>query len=348
MSDADRDAAAAEWLVRLSEAELEAGERAELDAWLDADPDNGAMLEEIAGSWRAVESYASALPVMALREEALASARVASERAHRPEPKRGREWGWWGAIAATLLLCLLGTGYWLANQPTAYTTGSGERRVVMLADGSRLSLDASTTVLVHYTAGRRQLWLERGRAKFDVAHDPLSPFTVDADDRVVVATGTSFSVELLGKQVRVALYEGQVSVLREADVQRYRRGASPTSVAAGGVRMAQVGRELVVDEDDGTPPSFAAIDPVRSVSWQSGILDIEDDPVAIIVERVNRSAQRKLVLGDARVGAMRVSGVFRAGDTDALVEGLDAALGIRATRTADRIILHAPAATPAG
>ena len=40
-----------------------------------------------------------------------------------------------------------------------------------------------------------------GRAKFDVAHDALRPFSVLARNRLTVATGTSFSVELLSRQV---------------------------------------------------------------------------------------------------------------------------------------------------
>lgn len=56
-----------------------------------------------------------------------------------------------------------------------YQTGVG-RRVVALADGSMLSLDASTRVDVRYLGDRRELWLRSGRAKFVVAKDPLRLF----------------------------------------------------------------------------------------------------------------------------------------------------------------------------
>src|SRR3546814_19363224 len=58
----------------------------------------------------------------------------------------------------------------------------------------------------------RQVELLAGRAKFDVAKDPQRPFTVAAGDKLVVAVGTRFSVELIDGQVRVILYEGQVEV----------------------------------------------------------------------------------------------------------------------------------------
>ncbi len=332
----ERDEIAAAWAIRLSDAELEAHEQAELRAWLDADGANGAALEEIAGTWRAVEGYATAMPMMALREKALASARMESQRVHRSRwsiPQGVRQFA---AIAAVLMLCVFGAGYWYAQQPDNYATARGERRVVMLDDGSRLSLDASTSVRVKYADGRRQLWLDSGRAKFDVAPDPLRPFTVAAEDRMVVATGTSFSVELIGEQVRVALYEGHVSVLHDGEV------TTPRALAAG-VRMKQPGSELVLDSTPNAPvQSVVSIDPVRSTTWQSGMLDFENDPLDVVVARTNRSATRPLALGDAKVGHMRVSGVFRAGDTEALVDGLAITLGVKAERKGNGITLYAP------
>lgn len=338
----ERDEAAAGWAIRLGEDELSDAEQAELRRWLDADGANGAALEEVAGAWRAVESYATAVPMMALREEALAAARISSQRNQKPARMR---WGGirqFAAIAAMLLLCLIGAGYWIAEQPTTYGTARGERRVVVLADGSKLSLDASTTVRVKLEDGSRRLWLDQGRAKFDVAPDPLRPFSVAADDRVVVATGTSFSVELIGKQVRVALYEGHVSVLRGADVQRDRASTAPASAVVHGVRMEQPGRELVLGAADAAiVPAQTLVDPVRSTSWQAGMLDFENDPLEVVAARTNRSASRPVLLGDARVGSLRVSGVFRAGDTAALADGLEITMGVRAERRPDGITLFA-------
>lgn len=339
----DRDEQAAAWAIHLGEDELSDQAQADLRVWLDQDRRNGEALEQVAGAWRAVEGYATTIPMMALREEALAAARLTFSRNQPDRWTKARGWPMLAAVAATLLLCLIGTSFWVANQPSSYATARGERRIVMLEDGSRLSLDASTAVRVKFSEGRRQLWLDSGRAKFDVAPDPLRPFSVAADDRVVVATGTSFSVELVGKQVRVALYEGHISVLRDVDVQRDRVTAAPASAVAGGVRMEVPGRELVFDNADGTPVRIVApVDPVRSTTWQSGMLDFENDPLGVVIARTNRSATKPLSMGDADVAGLRVSGVFRAGDTDALVDGLELTLGIRAERRPDGITLYSP------
>src|SRR3546814_3966246 len=76
-----------------------------------------------------------------------------------------------------------------------YRTVLGERRVVTLADGSTVSLDAASEVRVAYSERARELALVRGQARFDVAHDPRRPFAVQARDQRVVATGTAFNVD---------------------------------------------------------------------------------------------------------------------------------------------------------
>ena len=72
------------------------------------------------------------------------------------------------------------------------------------------------------------------------------------------------------------------------------------------------------------------------------MLVFENETLAIVAERTNRYAEKPLKLADARVGQMRISGVFRAGDTADLVEGLSATLGIKARTQGREIMLSAP------
>ncbi len=336
----DRAERAATWAARLAEGLASHPEEVEFQAWLDADPRNGAALDEIVVAWRTVETYAASAQVVALREAALASARRGLRR--RDQAPSWRQIGL-ALAAACLILALAAGGAWLRYVPHVYETGVGERRLVALSDGSKLSLDAATLVKVRYTGQRRQLWLEHGRARFEVAHNPLRPFSVTAGDEIVVATGTAFSVELVRKQVRVVLYEGHVMVLDRTgdDVRR--------TVTVGQRRMPAdelltPGRELIlpaVEAASATPKAtlVASLDPVRSLSWESGQLVFEDEPLDLAVERMNRYAATPLVVADAPTGAVRISGVFRAGDTEALVQGLSAAFGLKARTGPDGVIL---------
>ena len=98
------------------------------------------------------------------------------------------------AIAAAVagFMVLAGLGTWpLVDGVDVYRTGLNERRVVTLKDGSKVSLDAMSKISVRYSDDARRLTLQRGQARFDVAHDVSRPFSVRARDRTVVATGTA-------------------------------------------------------------------------------------------------------------------------------------------------------------
>lgn len=338
--------AAAVWAMRLAENDLTAEQHEAFDAWLDADPRHGELLEEIMGAWRSVDRYASAEPMTALRQQALASARRSMRRGKRsfvPRELIG------GLIAATLLLAIGGGVLWARLTPQVYETGVGERRVVALKDGSKISLDAATVVKVRYSGDKRLLWLDRGRAKFDVAKDALRPFSVSAADKMVVATGTAFSVELINAQVRVVLYEGHVAVLKR-EVQSGKPDAmAPVEVGQGPVeRLLTPGRELIMPERSPAQLTVQAAmlesaDPERSLSWEGGLLVFNDEPLDIVVQRMNRYAAKPLSVGNAATGRMRISGVFRAGDTESLVQGLALGFGVQARTSGEGVALFAGA-----
>lgn len=332
---------AATWAARLADGQVPEEQQAEFQAWLDADPANGAALDEIVGAWRTVEHYAASAQVMALREAALASARRSLRRREQAWPPRRIAWA---LMAATLLLAIVGGGTWAWLMPRTYETGVGERRVVALSDGSKLSLDAATVVKVSYTRENRRLWLERGRARFEVARNPLRPFSVTAGNDVVVATGTAFSVELVQRQVRVVLYEGHVMVV-DRETQAVRRTVAVAGRRLPADQLLTPGRELILPVAAPTqvasvgPAVVAAADPVRSLSWEGGQLVFEDERLGLVVERMNRYADTPLAIGDAAAANLRISGVFRAGDTEALVQGLAAAFDVKARSGPDGIEL---------
>lgn len=338
-SAADGHEEAARWAVRLAEAPHDGAELAELQTWLAADPANADRLDDILQSWAAVDDYASHEPIMALRQDALAA--ISSGQAG---DRHG--WSWQGAMtAASLVLCMIAAGLWLSLRPAGYDTAIGERRVVTLDDGSTLSLDAKTHVSVDFSGARRELAIDQGRAKFNVAKDPLRPFMVRAGSKVVVAVGTSFSVERIGDRVQVILYEGRVAIL-DGQGARLR----PVTLRTLG-NIA--GKDSLVAEQQVTLPLMAPatsgiatqIDIARTSSWEHGQLVFVDEPLATVVARVNRYAARPLRLGDEKVRGMRVSGVFLAGQSEGLTEGLKAAFGARIVQEPDAVaIFSAPGA----
>lgn len=316
----ERAEAAARWCVRLCEGQMTGAARVEFTRWLTEDPHHRAAFDQAVATWEEVDAAEATPELLSLRVEALESLRRA-QRARAGRRLRGGRTPW--VLAASVVLAvLLGAAAWWYLTPQRFSSGVGERRTVLLADGSLISLDASSEVLVRYSAGLRTLHLVRGRAKFEVAEDPQRPFSVRAADRDVVATGTVFSVEIVQREVRVVLYEGRVSV-----------------AGLGQRTPLSAGEELIapVSLPQGR---IETVDAARSSSWESGWLEFVDEPLESAVERVNRYARDPVSVGDATAANVRVSGVFSAGDTRAFVEGVTAVSPLRAEEIGGRVVLR--------
>src|SRR3546814_8556328 len=120
-----------------------------------------------------------------MRSAALESYRNANRR--RWTRRIGARSWWAGGIASALVLAVTSL-FMLDDSTRPYQTEVGERRVALLDDQSRLSLDANSLVAVDMSERPRELPLLPGLTTFDVAKDPLRSFTVLTGDSQVVET----------------------------------------------------------------------------------------------------------------------------------------------------------------
>jgi transmembrane sensor len=329
--DLRRLAEASAWRVTLSEHDLESSEA--FEAWLAADARNGEAWTRAQSGWARFGEAATAPEIMTARRDAL-------DRARRAQARRAGGGGVsarFAAAAAAVLVVSGGAGLWWSQQPATYSTARGERRTVMLADGSRMAMDSGTMVKVRLLRDARKLTLVRGQARFDVAHDVMRPFSVTARNQVVVATGTSFNVDVLGPQVMVTLIEGKVSVLQTTPGDPLHPGAvikhpPPTRL--------QAGQELVAIDAPGPaapvqPPKVAQVNLDGATAWENGQLVFDNEPLSSVVERVGRYSDHSVRVADARTGELRISGVFNAGDLDTFVDTLQRYLPVTSDRQPD-------------
>jgi transmembrane sensor len=302
---------AAGWCVRLCEGEMTSDARAQLTSWLASDPSHRAAFNQAVEAWQEVSAAEATSEILALRVAALGSLRRA-QRARAGRRLLGVRTSW--VLAASVIIALL-FGVFAARYPSAqqFSSGLGQRRMVSLADRSSVNLDASSEVVVRYSAAQRALQLLRGRAKFQVAKDPSRPFLVRAADREIVATGTTFSVEIVQNEVHVVLYQGHVSVVGPDH--------ATTALVAGDELIAPISMAQV---------HIQSANIARSLSWESDRLEFVDEPLASAVERVNRYARSPIAIGDTAAAGERISGVFTAGDTRAFIEGVTAVSALKA------------------
>lgn len=348
-SDTGRLLEAAAWRTRLWESGRDS--TPEFARWL-SDPANRRAWDRVQRGWDILAEHATAPELLELRRRALERVHASGRRRW---ATRSRPINRLGAAAAVLLLSVAGAITFHLTGADVYRTGIGERRVVTLADGSRVQLDSSTELRVDYTKQARDLQLIEGQARFDVAHEVERPFHVIAAGRKVVAVGTVFNVDLVGNDLFVTLLEGKVVVVPQAaepDVPEiadlaFADRAEPEVPAKraaphGKTIALKAGEQLAVSAD-GTP-MVAPASVERATAWENGRLVFEDEPLSTVVARLNRYAARRLVLSDDVTASLRISGVFNAGDVDSFVATVTYYLPVKAESGDDAVYLSARAA----
>lgn len=297
--------AAMTWRQRMDAPDWDARADAELEVWLQADERHAEAFARTGALWDYFDQHAAAPEMLAARKALLGRMQAQVQR------RAGSRFGMptrrmAAALAGVAILAALGA--WpLATRGDVYQTERGERRLVTLDDGSRVSLDAETKLQVRFSDDARRLRLVRGQARFDVAKDVSRPFSVRAGDRTVVATGTAFNIDMLEPRVKVTLLEGRVLVL-------------PTAKGTAKAVELQPGQQLVAPRD--APPKVVAVaDVAEATAWQRGKLVFDQEPLADAVAKVNRYGSRRMSV-DPSVAAVPVSGIFEAGDTNGFLEAI--------------------------
>jgi transmembrane sensor len=251
-------------------------------------------------------------------------------------PRNGWHRGRW-AVAASLCLAVgAGIGAYLHFAPSHYETHVGEQRDVLLSDGSRVTLNTNTSVSVRYSRARRYIVLERGEALFSVQHNAKWPFDVAAGGTVTRALGTEFNVDLRASRVTVSVLEGAVQVAASNEVARQ---VTTTGDAAATIAAALAKGEAVDIRPQERRVISEKADLERIDAWRNRRLEFTDTPLPAAVEEFNRYSRTRVVIGTTQLQSVRVSGVFRIGDTDGFVFSLQEVLGVKTLDSPGQVTL---------
>jgi transmembrane sensor len=303
-------AEAAVWLARLHGPSRSASMEREFQAWLSAADEHRHAFERCTEVWQEV-------PRLTLANAFGAGAQ-----------QSGLNWGWAAAVFAGVLVA----GAWVWPTGDSYITDIGEYRQVALADGSRLSLNTATKLRVTLDQTRREVEIQSGEALFEVAKDPTRPFIVRAGGHQVRALGTMFVVRRLpsaSDALAVTLFEGRVEV---SPVQ-----PSPASTAPV---LLQPGQRLELTSAKATPhlehPSIE-----HATAWTRQEVVMDDMSLPEAITEMNRYSRRPIVLEpDPRLALLRVSGVYRAGDSEGFAQAVAALHGLETKREGERLVIR--------
>jgi transmembrane sensor len=292
-------------------------------AWKAASPAHERAYEELRLTWDELRATGPLVRAVAFGQSMIAAAK----------PRR-RIVPW--AIAASACLAVIAAlVVWrvMPQSTEAFRTAVGEHASMTLADGSKVDLNSNSNAHVDYGRRSRRVHLERGEGYFRVSHDSARPFWVMTDRAWVRAVGTEFNVEMRGDDVRVTVIDGSVKV---GSVPA-ERGDSRVGESTG-VSGTTVIADQQVDLNGSTVVSVRTLTPVqiaRTVSWRTGVLNFENEPLSEVAAELSRYTPLKIVIRSPELKSLPVGGTFDASTrgAEALVSMLRDGFDLSVTRS---------------
>lgn len=291
--------AASRWYARLADEHATSRDRQLWQAWLDASAEHRE-------AWRQLESinqqFNEISPDIGLATLGL------------PSPSRRRAIKHLAGIAA---IGILGAYGWRAKPwqewMADYDTAMGERRELVLEDGTRLVLNTDTTINIEYSAEQRIVQLLQGELLIETGHaDPRHrPFSVHTRYGRITALGTRYMVRDTQEFSRVSVFEGAVAI-------RPSEGAPVRITLHPGQR---------VDFNDETLSPVAVARPTDS-AWSKGMLVAYEMPLGDFIKELARYRRGRMQC-DPAVQSLQISGAFPLDDIDSVLQTLVRTLPVR-------------------
>ena len=322
-------AEAAAWIARLHGPNRNAKVEEACRRWMAEDPERAAAFELLTDTWEKAGQLN--VPVDTREPRTSVGFRISFSRA---------------ALATVAIAAIAIAATALYLRPEGLATGVGEQRTLTLQDGTRVYLNTNSRAVVHFDRQVRRVELAEGEALFEVAHNPAWPFIVMAGTREVRALGTAFVVRNDPRQLAITLVEGSVRVSPQGTEEA---GTLPERKAPGSGKPTQGGAATeVLTLDPGERVTFASGHPARLdrpslekiTAWRRGQISLDNTTLADAVSEINRYNAVHVVVRNPNVAAIRLSGVFRAGDTQNFVEAVTRTYRLRARDEGREIFLE--------
>jgi transmembrane sensor len=314
--------AAARWFVLLREEAATGDDWLAFERWLAASPAHTAAYERVEQLWVDLDELDPRILDSGLNQP------VELAQARRRRAGMSRR-GW---LAAGIgLAASVAAGVFVLNDPLAapaetYRTAAGQIRQVALSDGTRIQLNAASSLQVVLRRGAREVQMGEGEAVFDVAHDPKRPFLIAVGDRQVRVVGTEFNLRHRDGRIDLTLRRGVVEV---------RPAGHPDAVAT---RLFE-GQRLT--HRVGQPVSnLSASEPDAAFAWTQGQLIYRNAPLSEVAADLSRSLAMPIRTADAGTGELRFSGVLAVDRPEAVMRRLEGYAPVRADRAGEGFVLR--------
>lgn len=174
----------------------------------------------------------------------------------------------------------------------------GQKSIVTLPDGSKVNLNAESSVKYVENEGRREIYLQ-GEAFFKVKKDASKPFVVYSGDISTTALGTSFNVRAYADDqfTQVYLVTGKVAIENKKKKSATKHILLP-------------GNGMIYDKQEGELANVD-LDEVELLAWKDGNLRFVNADFQLVRKELERWYGVKIEINKSPNTTWEINGSFK-------------------------------------
>lgn len=224
----------------------------------------------------------------------------------------------------------------------------GEQKFFTLSDGSQLTLNTNTEVNVEFTESYRKLTLVKGEAKFDVAKDKTRPFSVTVGSNAYTALGTIFNIqknnehssEMIVSEGKVLVTPAHISLNNLTEHFNVSSTSNDFDNKKLNAPIIKAQQKIHITYNSAPQISTLSLNDIQQdLAWQQGALIFDGQPLNSAINDINRYSPVQLNIKDNHLRNIKISGYFKSGDIDGLLQALEHNFDIKAVKTSPNEIL---------
>lgn len=298
------------WLSLISSGRATTADAEAFKRWCGEDPAHAEAYAQVARMWGLLTTVATT----AKQADAAGLPRLVPRRV-----EIGRRAFFGGVFAASAAAAVYGATYppwglWpsMAELSADVRTSTGEQRRLNIASGVAVDLNTRSSLAWRSVAGdARHIEIISGEAVVDASPSADSACVVVAGNGRILAQGAKFDVRNDSHDgfVRVVCVDGRIRVEHRAHI-------------------VELGANQQVSYDARGLGATQSVDSALVTAWQQGRLVFRQEPLARVIDEVNRYRPGRLILLDDRLGKRLIDASFQLTHLDNVVVYLRQAYGV--------------------
>ncbi|MEQ8241606.1 MAG: FecR domain-containing protein [Cyclobacteriaceae bacterium] len=203
-----------------------------------------------------------------------------------------------------------------------YQTGYGQKKEIVLPDGSQITLNANSTLRTYdeWDKENRAVWLDNGEAYFQISKTKgKDRFVVHSNDFNVEVLGTKFNINMSATSTEVMLSEGKIRLSSSKENQIMKPGQLAIVDKSGSLAV----REVNVSHYD---------------AWLRNNLVFDNRSLTVVADLIEAQYGVSVYLADDIKNKM-LAGEMPNGNLELLLKALEVTLDLNISKSGDAILI---------